>query len=807
MDTSTAGRLIPRSILPYASVASQLEMMFQTPDFEKQCAKWKDLPRTAGIFHDIYDGAVWRENESFLGFDDGASNLGFCLNIDWFCPFKSSTASLGVVLLCNYNLPREVRYKRENVILVAVLPKMGSTKSKLMNQILKPFVNEMKQLYEEGVNIKTPSRTRHGRLVKVMLLCVACDTPAARAVCGFPGIRAYMGCTRCKKRFKIIRPDAEPAEPDESQDPDSDSYQSDLEAGLSGAEEVESESDSESESKRASASTSASAPVPVPVTGVRRSRPMHTWDYGGFDPCEPRTDGEQRSQAQIWLGTQSNSGRNTLVKENGVRWTVLMRLTYYDSIKFCVVDPMHCIFLCNARHIVDTWIKTKKLDNVKLGQRLASIQLPPGTNRRFTDFGKAKILGTMRAADWKCFILITSGAVLHDLLPPADLAMWLAFRQAVFLLCNHSLTTQCLSDIETYLETYLTMFEEIYGSGKISPSQHFITHITECIRDYGPSHVFWLFAFERVNGLLTRVKTNNKLIAGTLMKAMRDYQYMHRARRLIGFNDRHTSAFDEIEGNCFDETPSTLCDRLNRVHIIAYADKLTGSEKIPYTVLGLVKERVCMSQRTYAAVQTYLESVYAHLPTPITVHRIAHLVPRRLIYFSEQLADNKWGKGNSSYVCAQLAGAIVPFCIEEILIVGVMGCTDASQAVTEHILLQVQGFELFDASSSSSSSRRRSSSSSSSSSSSTSSTQPMMRDIRHQLIDLPSSRVWQKTNSGCAKIVIPLSCVICKFAPYWYHAQVSRTRVAQCGQVRRPGATEMVEQLVMRVCPVVTQQA
>ena len=44
------------------------------------------------------------------------------------------------------------------------------------------------------------------------------------------------------------------------------------------------------------------------------------------------------------------------------------------------------------------------------------------------------------------------------------------------------------------------------------------THLSECIQDYGPSHVFWLYSFERYNGILEDIPNNNRSIEIQLMK-------------------------------------------------------------------------------------------------------------------------------------------------------------------------------------------------------------------------------------------------------------------------------------------------
>ena len=47
---------------------------------------------------------------------------------------------------------------------------------------------------------------------------------------------------------------------------------------------------------------------------------------------------------------------------------------------------------------------------------------------------------------------------------------------------------------------------------------HMHCHLGDCLKDYGPLHAFWLFAFERYNGLLGNQPTNNRAIEPQLMK-------------------------------------------------------------------------------------------------------------------------------------------------------------------------------------------------------------------------------------------------------------------------------------------------
>jgi hypothetical protein len=50
-----------------------------------------------------------------------------------------------------------------------------------------------------------------------------------------------------------------------------------------------------------------------------------------------------------------------------------------------------------------------------------------------------------------------------------------------------------------------------------TPNKHLHCHLAECIKEYGPIHYFWLFSFERYNGILEGLPTNNRALEIQLM--------------------------------------------------------------------------------------------------------------------------------------------------------------------------------------------------------------------------------------------------------------------------------------------------
>ena len=125
-------------------------------------------------------------------------NYGLLLNIDWLQPYKHIQYSVGIVYLVILNLPRSIRYKRQNVILFGIIP--GPSEPSLsINSYLLPLVRELQQLWN-GVEMKLPGSVSMTR-VRCALIGVACDLPAARKTCSFLSFSANLGCSRCYQQF------------------------------------------------------------------------------------------------------------------------------------------------------------------------------------------------------------------------------------------------------------------------------------------------------------------------------------------------------------------------------------------------------------------------------------------------------------------------------------------------------------------------------------------------------------------------------------------------------------------------------
>ena len=148
---------------------------------------------------DVYDGQVWRDFASprYGRFLSKRRAYGVMLNMDFFQPFKHVKDSYGVLYLSLMNIPRSDRFKQENIRVIPSFLHEPST----LNPFLQPLVEELKEFWAPGVRLCTAESPKYRVLVRLALMCVACDIPAARKCCGFKGHGANLGCSKCAKFF------------------------------------------------------------------------------------------------------------------------------------------------------------------------------------------------------------------------------------------------------------------------------------------------------------------------------------------------------------------------------------------------------------------------------------------------------------------------------------------------------------------------------------------------------------------------------------------------------------------------------
>ena len=107
---------------------------------------------------------------------------------------------------------------------------------------------------------------------------------------------------------------------------------------------------------------------------------------------------------------------------------------------------------------------------------------------------------------------------LHGLLSTEHLECWRHLVLACRILCKFTLTRNEIVIADALLLQFCRRTELLFGKDVITPNMHMSCHIKECILDYGPINNFWLFSFERFNGVLGKLPHNNRSIEVQMMR-------------------------------------------------------------------------------------------------------------------------------------------------------------------------------------------------------------------------------------------------------------------------------------------------
>ena len=140
--------LYPFKVFCYRSLKMSLQNLLLRAGFVDACEHWRSRKQRKGVYQDIYDGQIWKDFQYIDGkpFLAEQNVFALMLNIDWFKPFKHTPASVGAMYVTIMNLPYDQRFKRENVILLGIIPGPSEPKRDL-NDYLHPFIKELQELF------------------------------------------------------------------------------------------------------------------------------------------------------------------------------------------------------------------------------------------------------------------------------------------------------------------------------------------------------------------------------------------------------------------------------------------------------------------------------------------------------------------------------------------------------------------------------------------------------------------------------------------------------------------------------------
>lgn len=339
---------------------------------------------------------------------------------------------------------------------------------------------------------------------------------------------------------------------------------------------------------------------------------------------------------------KSANQASLLESQTGVRYSILMELPYFDPIRFTIVDPMHNFFLGTAKRMMKIWIEKDLIskENMKATQsRVDSIRVP-------IDIGRiprkiASSFSGFTAEQWKNWVVAYSLFALRSILPQEHYVCWQAFVLSCFFLCRREISQVELKKADLLLK-FCKNVEHLYGNQAVTPNMHLHGHIVHCVEDYGSIYGFWLFSFERYNGILGNYPTNKRNTSEQLM-----CRFIHEVECF------HLTVPEMFKDTFLKVVPMTRnASVLHQHQVLQTSTDCSDLQVVSFPSASKFTSLNCSDFEI-------LKSVYTHLcGGTVDTHNMVRTIKvfKTVIYFNQRLGSVKNPSAkNSSYIMASWA--------------------------------------------------------------------------------------------------------------------------------------------------------
>ncbi|KAJ7170889.1 hypothetical protein C8R43DRAFT_1120617 [Mycena crocata] len=594
----------PHLQFPTKSLAEQLAVLLAAPGMEDEIEEslGKAKSRVPGKWTNIFDGKVCQElptaegSRFFFPSEEEVANgelrIGVTMGVDWFSYLRSQISASHTSCPMSYSIINLLAHHRYIPHFVPHRqPSPGGnnawakgSKSRSVPTLLRPLINKLLRLWKDGVVIVTPKYPQ-GRLVRVALVAVVCDKPAAHKLGGFGSHSHTNFCTMCwiSQEFK--------ASPNTFKE--------------NGFEERTDARHRELQKEYLKCTSKSARDAFVKKYATRWSE-LHRLPY--FNLCEMIVIDPMHN---LFLGVVKTHFYHIWVQLNVLRKTKELRslhtilsklqlpahlgrlpsligepaggsLTADQWLNFCTIvaplaipqlwqqyisDESPTELAARCAKEISTVLEEKRAAAVAARQAAAApLEAPAGKRVRKPtakaaemdidpdetngldagandsdsdddDYGLNLTQQRRRKRARKTASTEAEDEERDNATPPNlhpdDPANFLKLCTAIKILVLDTITENSLQSSDELLRAYCQELVDLYGSEVIHPNHHYATHTSRCVCNYGPLREFWTFLFECLNKVLKSYKTPNH--AGGELEAsfFREFQRTVQNSRLL----------------------------------------------------------------------------------------------------------------------------------------------------------------------------------------------------------------------------------------------------------------------------------
>lgn len=199
----------------------------------------------------------------------------------------------------------------------------------------------------------------------------------------------------------------------------------------------------------------------------------------------------------------------------GVKGPTALRLFMPNFCRGFAIDPMHLIMGITRRMLELLFGPSNRGRGFSLRPviRLVDAMLlkmkPPKFVHRYPE--SLEDFPLWKASQMKAWLFYYSVPILKEFMRPVFFDHYLKLVIGLTYLSSNSISLAMVDMAEQLLNDFVRDFQELYGLCFMTINLHNLTHLSECVRELGPTFVYSCFPYEDLNGQLKRAihgKTN-----------------------------------------------------------------------------------------------------------------------------------------------------------------------------------------------------------------------------------------------------------------------------------------------------------
>jgi Transposase family tnp2 len=523
--------LIPRLLLYYSNATrSQLYQTYPASLLGNQFPGYRDC----------WDGSLYMEHMK----NRDPRHLVLIFFTDGVQAVRQKTHSVWPLMLIQPNLPPDIRYKKENLILVGIIP--GPKHPSNLTSFLQPLIDEFKRL-EQGVRAWDGYREEWFTLT-ASLLHIGGDQPACALMMGMKGPRGKHPCRCC-----------------------------DI-AGIS---------------FKTGYYFPLQSPINVPPNQQRR--PEH------YDPLY--LPYRRRLRETIYQVNGANSPE--LFRDTSI--SSLSPFLQLNSVHFprsFGIDIMHLVLEGVVKLMLSLWMGKVSMDNVEKDRRHNSMHcleyildsktweligalMHKARTTVPSVFGRAprnifKHHAGFKAVEYWAWLEWYSIPLLYGRMPECYIEHWNILRLAFQRLVAWEITFDESKIVREQLAEFVLTYEKLYYQlhheriSCVTSNIHGLLHIVDYVEVLGPSHCQWSFPIERMCGMVQELARSKVYIDESISTALIFDMYLDMAP-FCRKSDLFPTLNDDLEAV---ETDDEMDEGDNNETDDQVGDKETGHDEI-----------------------------------------------------------------------------------------------------------------------------------------------------------------------------------------------------------------------------------